>query len=242
MTKECSKCKVEKEVSCFDKCKNVKSGLYPSCKDCRKEYRLQNLLLIKDKNKVYYESVKSTDEFKSKSRNYYLKNRIKKINYSKEYFKSNKEHVIKRQNTWVKNKMERDPTFKLTQRIRRIIRRTLERKNSRSIDYIGVSNYEEFFKLLTDKCDNKNWSDEKYHLDHIWQVHWFEDALHKNPEHVSRIIHNHKNLRPISPSENFNRSKSDFTALNKEDFYIYEQYLNSDICKEIKQYFIKENN
>jgi len=237
MVKDCSKCKIEKDESEFGKCKNVKSGLYPSCKECRKKYRIDNSSFIKEKNHLYYSEVKHTDEYKSKSRDYYLKNRDSKINYAKEYFKANKEVVIKRQNLWVKNKMEIDPSFKLTQRIRRIIRRTLERKTSRSIEYIGVSNYEEFIYLITSKCENLNWLEDKYHLDHIWQVHWFEESLKKDPEKVSRIIHNHKNLRAIPPSENFNRSKYDFSILKEEDFQIYSEYLNVDIYNQIVKHF-----
>lgn len=239
MNKICSKCGVLKEDSCFGKCKNVKSGLYPSCKDCRKKYRIDNIDFVKTQNKEYYERVKNSEEFKDKAHKYYLRVKTKKIEYAKSYFKKNKSKVLKRQNDWVKHKKEINPSFRLTQKIRRIIRRTLERKNSRSIEYVGVSNVDEFINLLTNKCENKNWLNDGYHLDHIWQVHWFEEALKENPELISKIIHNHKNLRPIPKIENFNRPKDDFSCLDINDLPIYEPYLNMNILNKINRYFNK---
>ncbi len=237
MGKKCSKCEVEKDVSNFGKCKNVKSGLYPSCNECRSNYRKNNTELLKVKNKEYYESVKDTDKYQNTQQEYYLKNRTKKIQYATDYYTLNKETVIKRQNDWVKRKCQLDPSFRLTHKLRRTIRRTLQNKTSRSINYFGVTDSSELLKILTDKCDNKNWQNDGYHVDHIWQIHWFEESLKTDPEKVSKIIHNHKNLRPIPSSENLNRLKLDFSPLLEEDLIIYQDFLNPDILDKIKSSF-----
>lgn len=237
MSKKCSKCKIEKTDDNYDKSKITKNGLYSTCKSCRKEYREKNKELLKSKNKEYYDKIKNTEEHKNKAKEYYLKNRSKKIKYAKEYFERNRSEVINRQNVWSKRKQEYDHSFKLTNKIRRIIRRTLEGRKSKSIEYIGVSSVEDFIRIMTDKCDNKNWIADNYHLDHIWQVHWFSNSLKDNPEEISKLIHHHKNLRPIPKEENCNRPKNDFSCLDLSDFPIYEKYLNSNILENIKTHF-----
>ena len=48
MLKNCNKCLLDKDMSCFSKDKNRKDGYYSICKECKKEYRLNNLELVKD--------------------------------------------------------------------------------------------------------------------------------------------------------------------------------------------------
>ena len=57
--KRCSKCGIEKNESEFHSSKNHKDGLYPSCKECRRNdwraYYKENANLIGDKTKAYRE-------------------------------------------------------------------------------------------------------------------------------------------------------------------------------------------
>jgi hypothetical protein len=50
--KKCSKCHIEKDISCFGKDSKIKNGLKLYCKDCRKEeckiYRVKNSNKISD--------------------------------------------------------------------------------------------------------------------------------------------------------------------------------------------------
>lgn len=51
--KTCSKCKIEKEVTEFNKDKSKIDGLRPDCKSCLKEYRQANKERIKEfKNEI----------------------------------------------------------------------------------------------------------------------------------------------------------------------------------------------
>lgn len=237
MSKKCSKCKEILDDSCFGACKITKSGLYSSCNDCRKAYRISNKEFIAKQNKKYYERVKDTEAYKKREKEYYSNNREEKIKKTRQYYRKNKRKVLDYQSKRKKEKMKTDPVFKLTCKIRRMIRRTLERKNSRSIHYLGVGSYEEFFELMSKKSDNKNWLEDGYHLDHIWQIHWFSDAMEENPEKIAQIIHNHKNLRPLSASKNLTRLKTDLTPLSIEDYPIYKDILNENIKNEIENHF-----
>jgi len=79
-TKKCSKCKENKDASCFMKCKANKSGLYSSCKACNKEririYNIKNKENVIKTYKKYYE--KNKKEILKKS---VIKNR----KYKKEF-------------------------------------------------------------------------------------------------------------------------------------------------------------
>lgn len=51
-TKICSKCKTEKDVSCFGKDSSRKDGLYSSCRDCVGEKSKKRYLLHRDEDKA----------------------------------------------------------------------------------------------------------------------------------------------------------------------------------------------
>ena len=104
LTKTCSKCKTEKLTTEFNKCSSKKDGLYPSCRDCRKKFELENKEKILSKKREYRENNKdllnkksldsyhkNKDKYK-KSRNKYFQEHKEKIaEYQKQYFQDNKE-------------------------------------------------------------------------------------------------------------------------------------------------------
>jgi hypothetical protein len=234
--KKCSKCGIEKNKNEFGQCKNVKSGLYPSCKECRKKYRIENQELLKQKNKDYYNGVKENDDFLNKRKIYYQKNKNKIIKQSKINYNKNRNLYNKKRNLRIKFRLENEPEFKLIKNIRRMINRVITTKNQKSIYYLGVESAEEFIDLMNEKTSNKDWIKNGYHIDHIWQVHWFSEALKENTEETCLILNHHSNLRPIPAEENFIRSKQDFDILKYEDFEKYKNYLNINILQEIKLY------
>ena len=69
----CSKCKVEKEASEFNKDSRAKSGLYSCCKQCTAEYRKKNREKIKARNKKYRE--KNSQSIKEYQAKYYQENK-----------------------------------------------------------------------------------------------------------------------------------------------------------------------
>jgi hypothetical protein len=141
---------------------------------------------------------------------------------------------------WKKNKRLFDPIWKLKENLRSSLARIKKgAKEKGTFKYLSVNSIEEFIYSMSEKTDNKNWIQENYHIDHIWQISWFSDYMLKDPELVLRLVNNHSNLRPLRPKDNTSRNKYDFTPLNKDDFPKYENYLNFDIKAAIQEYFIK---
>jgi len=85
--KPCSKCKIEKDSTQFDKDKRAKSGLSSQCKDCIKEYVLKNKEKIRIRQREWREN-----------------NKEKLTKDKKDYYEENKEVIS------VKSKIYRDAT------------------------------------------------------------------------------------------------------------------------------------
>ena len=91
--KKCSKCKQNKDIACYDKNPQQKSGLHPACKECdkdiRKRYRDKDIKenpekrkkrasewhknnkdAISERHRVYYQMKKNKDSFRNRK---YLK-------------------------------------------------------------------------------------------------------------------------------------------------------------------------
>lgn len=100
--KTCTKCKLEKTISEFNKSSKVKSGLRSSCRECDAQWNRQHYELNKeriqqkhaeyrmrnpDQSKEYY--MANREIFCEKARINYLENREKKREYAKEYYVEN---------------------------------------------------------------------------------------------------------------------------------------------------------
>jgi hypothetical protein len=234
--KKCSKCQLEKSEECFGKHKLTKLGLYPSCKDCRQQYRKENEEFLKKKNHEYYERVKNSEKFISRTKEYYKNNKDIILDRSIKRYIKNKDHCLIIAAERARIRRNSDPIFKLKTNMRRMILRVIKGKSQRSIYYLGVCSIEEFFSFMNMKTNNPQWLQDGYHLDHIWQVHWFSDFLLKDKEKACLLINHHSNLRPLSPEENLKRNKKDFKPLLFKDFLKYKEFLNSDILNEIQNY------
>jgi len=92
MTKICSKCKQEKELSCFTKNKKSKDKLSYRCKECDRSYYL------KDKDKKLAHSAKYRKEHREKYkqylRNYYKTNKKEMNAKGKEWRETHKSEII----------------------------------------------------------------------------------------------------------------------------------------------------
>lgn len=85
-TKFCTKCGRELPVSEFNKCKKNPDGLDYWCRDCQKQYHIENAERIKKRQKEYYQ------EHKEEQAIYRLEHREDRINYMKRWHATNKEH------------------------------------------------------------------------------------------------------------------------------------------------------
>jgi len=78
-SKVCSKCKEEKPLGAFSKCRVSKDGLQYQCKVCRKQYRQDNRV----KRAEYY-------------RQYYQDNRERILEVQKQYYQDNYEYCVEK--------------------------------------------------------------------------------------------------------------------------------------------------
>ena len=175
--------------------------------------------------------------------------KITKYNQSEERrasvkaYKNDPKNRVKR-NLLKRNAYRTNPLIKFRLRLSEATRRLCNNKAGKdTLNIMGVNSVEHFISLMSVKTDNPNWFRDGYHLDHIWQFNWFSEFLLKNVENDHNlslalpVIHGHKNLRPLSSTENCQRPKNDFLPLNLDDLPLYEPYLNSDIKQKIHCYF-----
>ena len=177
------------------------------------------------------------------------KHREKRIEYSRRYCS---EHAEKRREysrmrtrlfpeykrNYERNRRANDPLYRVKERISKHVRRVgVIGKNGRSLKFTGTKSLEEFCQKLALKCGDENWFKNKdYHIDHIWQIHWFSIS-EANWEEVCYLVNNHENLRPLKISDNLRRKDFDFSCLKREDFSKFSPFLKEDVRKMIEEHF-----
>ena len=71
--KKCSKCKKTKSINQFNKRKTSKDGYRSQCRQCEKQYRLNNLAKFREYAKKYYNNNKDkVKEYREKNKKYRL--------------------------------------------------------------------------------------------------------------------------------------------------------------------------
>lgn len=225
--KSCSQCKIEYDLSNFNKDKSSKDGHRSNCKNCAREYREKN----KDKQKeykqkywkenkdelnkkfkdsynpelkrIYYENNKS--DILEKRKLNYLKNREVKKEYQKEYQQNNK---LKR-NKYLIERRKNDEMFRLITNIRNLILNSFYEvgysKSSKTQEILGCS-FDEFRLYLESKFDNwMNWNNRGLYNGEInfgWDIdHIIPLSEAKNKEDLIRLNH-YTNLQPLCSKVN----------------------------------------
>lgn len=144
-TKICTKCEVEKPLIEFTKNKTLPFCVEYQCKECKRVYRETN----KEAIKVYKDRwVKGNiEKIREKGRNNY---HINKESY-KEYREKNKESIRKNKREYFRERVKVDLLFKLTNRIRNLVRVSINNfkdgsiKKSNTTSEILECSLEEFF-------------------------------------------------------------------------------------------------
>lgn len=110
MTKVCTKCGIEKDVSEFNKCKRGLYGVKGRCRVCTsadtREWKSRNKEKISEYNKVYSKAhseeisarqsrnhFANKEENNKKSREYYHANKEERIAYARQYVDENREEI-----------------------------------------------------------------------------------------------------------------------------------------------------
>lgn len=192
--KTCSKCKVEKELSEFNKSKTREDGLRWSCRSCDKNYSLVNKEYYKQYRKQYYL------DNKEKAKQYHLDNKDKIAKINKQWYLDNREKV----NEKVRNRKQTDLFFKLKCNIRNSIYIQMKKqgysKTSKTQQILGCDF--ETFKAHLEKQFTKgmNWNNQgEWHLDHIYPV-----SLAKDEAHLIELNH-YTNFQPLWAIDNLKK-------------------------------------
>ncbi len=201
--KKCTKCKIEKELSEFNKDKRNKSGLSNICKCCKseeaKKYYSKNKKIVCEKVKKY--RLNNFDAVNSRVKKYYENNREDLIQYKKGYYENNKPKLIKLSKIYIKNKRKSNPLFRFKERISRLIRDSINNngyvKTSNTQSILGCT-YLEFRSYLESKfVDGMSWENcSEWHIDHIRPISWAKDE-----EEIIRLNH-YTNLQPLWAKDN----------------------------------------
>jgi hypothetical protein len=194
--KKCNKCLFDKELNQFNSNPKTKDKLQSSCKVCeaeyKKQYRIKNKDKISLKMKQYQNS--NRERVNKISREYRKKKRREKgfvQSYNKvgnsgtkeyyiDYYRKNKNSILKKTNKRNKEKRGKDPLFKLKCNIRSNINDSLRRSNYKKItktQFVLGCSYFDFKSYIESKWEDwMNWDNygkyngsEKYgwDLDHI---------------------------------------------------------------------------
>lgn len=149
LTKICSKCEVEKELSAFNNLKKSSDGKKPSCRECQAIYRKE----------------------------YYSKNREKELQMHKEYCKDNREKVKKmRADRWKvygptqkKEKAEYDRQYRLENKNKIQVRQAGHRSKKRKATPKWLSKEQkQYMEKFYSHCQVlEQITGNKFHVDHI---------------------------------------------------------------------------
>jgi hypothetical protein len=211
MDKQCCKCKEIKNENEFGKLKSGKNGLRYDCKSCRKQYREDAKDIIKKKQDDYY--LRNKEKLLEASKQYRLNN-IDTINTQRKEYRSrpeikqhiqvkNKEYLpIKKEKMKLKRKT--DKNFQLSEILRSKIHKMLKNQPTSYTNIIGCD-MDFLKKWLEFRFDNiMNWNNlgSYWHIDHILPINKFD--LNK-PENIKICFH-WTNLQPLQSTENILKS------------------------------------
>lgn len=220
--KICPGCRVEKDSSAFCRQTSNKDGLSSYCKQCRKnndrrqrEYKLLHSLsnsINDDFKKCHKCSLeKSVAEFavnhKSNDHRSYICNDCKpKSQWTKEKQRVSERNYRLRNIEKIKEKYRKQGKS-IYRRIKNSIRARLvgsiQRKNNKTLEYLGCSTV--FFRSWIESlfCDDMSWENYgKWHLDHVRPCSSFDLA---NKSDIMECFH-WKNYQPLSAIQNLLKS------------------------------------
>tara|TARA_R110000868_G_scaffold338869_2_gene599615 strand:+ start:498 stop:1142 length:645 start_codon:yes stop_codon:yes gene_type:complete len=191
--RECSKCGESKRMDNFVK----KSG---RCHTCRKEKAKLYNAASKDKRRAYY--IKNRESILQKCAEYTKNNAERRREYGLEYRKKHRERLTNRQVSYERDRIRRDPFFKLKINLRHCIVNALKSKgytkNARSCELLGANYATVQAHLIATAISNYGAYDPTltYHTDHI-----VPNASAETEEELIKLQH-YTNLQLLYPKDN----------------------------------------
>jgi len=217
ISKKCSKCGDNKEITEFSKDKYSKDGFNSKCKLCNKTYYLENKQSFTIRNQKQYKENK--EKWLEDSKQWYLKNKdLGHKEKRKQYSINNKEKLNITKKKW----RDKNPHF---QSWRNLIIVTLNKlgksKESSTQELLGYSALD-----LKNHLDSLGMKWHEQNIDHKIPITWFKS------ETPSYIVNDLRNLHPLDFDLNISKGNlymhpvaSDYLELTKE--WILEKYQNS---------------
>lgn len=206
MDKHCSRCKIEKTIEHFSKCKTSKDGYHPHCKDCKKLYRMQTQT---EYNKKYYQ--KNKDKILESNKAYREAHQEEISEQRREYRKVHKEHIKEKYKEYlpvrkakIKERRKEDNTFRLSEILRGKIHKMIDGKETSYMSLIGcdIDTLKHWLEFQFD--ENMTWENlgSYWQIDHILPISKFD----LNDTNQQRICFSWTNLQPLHKTENRQKS------------------------------------
>ena len=238
MEKKCTKCGEVKSLDEFGNSKCRKDGKQYKCKVCCKEYQINNKEKISQYRKDYRKENK--DSIKSSKQLYYSNNKEKIKEYSKEYYKFNQEKIDKKKKEWrdknrrkinkYKNlRKEKDPLFKLSGNIRRLLLQSLKnqgyKKNTKTYNILKCE-FDFFMEFLNGIASNGyTYGIGDLQLDHVIPM-----SLAKT-EAEALLLNHYSNYQLLTATENQSKGNRYVNPTNLKR--VLEHHPNPDKIREI---------
>jgi hypothetical protein len=222
--KECVNCHQKKSVGLFTRDRTRPDGYHPYCKICRNTLRKSG-----DKEKLFRQGVryreKHKDDLRKKKQIFYQKNK-KQINEKNKtyyqqhkeeirikamaYYQNNKDATKERSYAWLKNKLSKDPVFRMIHRFRFLIGYALRGKKNRRrweslVGYTPEQLKNHIESLFVDGMSWDNYGRGGWHIDHIIPISAFN---FEKPEDLDfKRCWSLSNLQPMWEQENFRKNR-----------------------------------
>lgn len=212
--KVCSRCKKSKPLGEFSKNVTRKDGLQAECRVCVKVF-----------SKDYYE--KNRDKRLEYQKDYAEKNRDKILEQKKDYNKSwraaNKDYHNDYNKDYNKTKYHSDPGFKATMLIRsqihKLFKSSGQKKDKRSTELLGVTweeAYSSLLKTIPEGYTEQDWLEGKLHIDHKIPISWYKELYGTLTEELIKKANHISNLQLLPAKDNLTKRNTYGHGMNNE--------------------------
>ena len=195
-----------------EKQKAYKKAYYEANKEKIKAYYEANKEKIAERKKAYCEANK--EKIAEQKKAYREANKEKLAEQRKAYCEANKEKIAKRKNAYVKQRLVKDPLFRLKYNYRRSCIRAFnsinQQKNVNSLKLLGLKTWQELAEHLEPQFYDHPKTGEKMTFDnhgfHGWHIdHIIPLSSAKTEEEIIKLCH-YTNLQPLWAEENLAKS------------------------------------
>tara|TARA_R110000765_G_scaffold363919_1_gene454117 strand:- start:1251 stop:1937 length:687 start_codon:yes stop_codon:yes gene_type:complete len=206
-TKRCARCQEEKPatVEYFYRDAQKKCRLYSQCKSCCKKWREENREKRLASKKKYREE--NREEIRATRLKHYQENREEVLAIKKKWREKNPEKVRVKNKKYIRQRLQRDPVFRLLRNMRNGLWRCLSGrlKNSHTMQYVNMVPDELMDYLegrFTEGMTRDNYGE--WHVDHIRPLASF-DFTRPDKEEQLHMAWNYTNLQPLWAADNISK-------------------------------------